>query len=205
VVPVEPRVAAAVPCIQERADGGYVLLRQSPAVAPATKGLRRTVSEVGSAFTPSGYPILPAREASGYGFLSVMVAVHMSAGALAGLATRTPAAALALGLASHAVLDALPHDDVLSARTEGFVAGALFALIAYRTRADPRALAGGVGGAIPDLEHVMRLPGAGGRVVFPSHAFPRLHASLPVPFRARTATQVAAAAAMVAAMGRRSR
>ena len=46
----------------------------------------------------------------------------MSTGALAGLAARSMGGAATAGLVSHAVLDALPHDDVLSARAEGCVA-----------------------------------------------------------------------------------
>jgi hypothetical protein len=59
--------------------------------------------------------------------------------------------------------------------------------------------AGAIGGALPDLEHVLPVPGRGGRPVFPTHATSRLHGSLPVRFRAGTVAQLVLAAGLLAA------
>jgi hypothetical protein len=56
---------------------------------------------------------------------------------------------------------------------------AMLALVAALTRLDGRALAGAIGGALPDLEHLMPWVRQGGRAVFPTHSSARLHGSLP--------------------------
>jgi hypothetical protein len=127
-----------------------------------------------------------------------MLAAHVSAGALAGRCARGPARAGALGMLTHAALDLVPHDDAFGERMEIAVTAALVSLVAAVSR-DVDVVAGAIGGALPDLEHVLPVPGLGGRPVFPTHASSRLHGSLPLGFRAGTAAQLVLAAALLAA------
>jgi hypothetical protein len=124
----------------------------------------------------------------------MMLATHLTVGALAGRGCANPAVAFLVGIASHALLDVLPHEDAVTARTELRVVAVLTPAIAAGTHFDSRALAGAVGGALPDLEHIQRLPGAGGRLVFPTHGPGGFHEVVPLPFRFSARAQIAGAA-----------
>jgi hypothetical protein len=99
----------------------------------------------------------------------MIVSLHVAIGGLAGAATRSRRGAFLLGLVSHVAGDRIPHWDIRSRRfeTASGVAGLLL-LAATRGPLDP-VVFGAVGGSIPDVEHVLRLPRPAGRKLFPSH------------------------------------
>jgi hypothetical protein len=128
----------------------------------------------------------------------MMLAAHVSAGALAGRCARGPGRAVALGMVTHAALDLVPHEDAFGERTEIAVTAALVTFVAAISR-DVNTVAGAIGGALPDLEHVLPVPGLGGRPVFPTHVSSRLHGALPLRFRAGSTAQLGLAAVLLAA------
>lgn len=133
----------------------------------------------------------------------MILAVHIPVGALAGRWTRKAPAAFGCGVLSHAALDVIPHTDPFGERAEIAWTAAMLGLVAAVTRLDGRALAGAVGGALPDLEHLMPWVRKGGRTVFPTHhASWRLHGSLPTRFELGAAAQLALAAAATARLAR---
>jgi hypothetical protein len=111
----------------------------------------------------------------------VIVSLHVATGALAGAALGSRPLALALGPLLHVAGDLVPHDDISSRRFET-VSGvaAVLLLAARRGPLDPATL-GGASAALPDLEHILPLPGSGGRPLFPSHRRPELHRSGGLP------------------------
>jgi hypothetical protein len=128
----------------------------------------------------------------------VILAVHIPAGALAGRWARSGPAAFGWGVLSHAALDLVPHKDPFGERAEIGMTAAMLALVATLTHLDARTLAGAVGGALPDLEHLMPWVRRGGRTVFPTHhASGRLHGSLPTRMELGTAAQLTIAAALM--------
>jgi hypothetical protein len=105
----------------------------------------------------------------------MIVAMHVATGAAGGAVVRSRIGAALLGLALHAAGDRMPHQDIASRRFEvgSGVAGVL-ALAAVRGPFDPATI-GAVAAAVPDVEHVVRLPRPGGRKLFPSHRIPGFH------------------------------
>ncbi|HKV44525.1 MAG TPA: hypothetical protein VJT32_07610 [bacterium] len=96
--------------------------------------------------------------------------IHALVGAAIGRFVRYPGEALLAGIASHAVLDCLPHRDsrhpaVLLVHACGVLAVAAAAFAA----GDSAALAGAVGGVLPDLENVREKQPAD--QIFPGHRF----------------------------------
>ncbi len=96
---------------------------------------------------------------------------HFAAGALAGGVTGNVWAAAAAGLASHAVLDMIPHYDHPDWRVElagGVLALAVLLLMPFASWA---AVVGGLGGMVPDIENLLQKLGRMGRdrFVFPTH------------------------------------
>ncbi len=126
--------------------------------------------------------------------------MHVASGAAAGAALGSRRGALAAGVLLHVVCDMVPHQDIPSRRFEIRSGLALLALVAAaRGPLDP-AVVGAVTSSAPDLEHVLRLPRPGGRKLFPTHRFARLHRTGGV----RASLQLVAAGAIVgAAIGRR--
>lgn len=96
---------------------------------------------------------------------------HFAAGALAGGLSGNPAVGLVAGLASHAVLDAIPHYDHPDWRLE--LAGGLLSLVLLLLLpfASLAAVLGGLGGMLPDLENLFQKLGKMRRdqFIFPSH------------------------------------
>jgi hypothetical protein len=136
----------------------------------------------------------------------VLITNHVLSGAIIGAVTRRPAAALALGAASHFALDAVPHwgdwgDDmslfmrvaVRDGLTGLAVMGALTALAPPSARA--AVLAGMVGAALPDLDKpsVMFF----GRSPYP-RVVDKFHAGIQRESRRRFPVEVAAGASFVA-------
>ncbi len=100
---------------------------------------------------------------------------HALVGALVGTLVRRPGAALIAGVASHAVLDVIPHRDDLEGPTlilDGCGALAVLACTLLLGRAG--ATDGVLGGVLPDLENIPDIiqgpqRAGNGRKVFPSH------------------------------------
>ena len=92
----------------------------------------------------------------------MLICNHVLAGAIIGLRSPTPAAALGVGVASHVAMDALPHwgmpeeEYLRVARVDGIAGLALIALILPTTRPNDRLrVAAGIAGAcLPDTEQV---------------------------------------------------
>jgi hypothetical protein len=97
----------------------------------------------------------------------VLITNHVLSGALIGAVARTPARALALGVVSHFVLDAVPHWGdwgsqqrfLKVAIVDGLAGLAVMSTATAMTPPDRRAavLAGMAGAAIPDLDKPARL------------------------------------------------
>jgi hypothetical protein len=111
----------------------------------------------------------------------VIVAFHVGSGAWLGARAGGRGRAVALGAVAHLAGDLVPHRDFRSRTFElwsGVVTVA--ALAARRGPLDPATL-GGLVCCLPDAEHVLPLPRPGGRKLYPSHRYPPLHRSGPVP------------------------
>ncbi len=138
----------------------------------------------------------------------MLISNHVLSGAVIGAATRRPAAAFALGVASHFVLDAVPHwgdwgDDkslfmrvaVRDGLTGLALMGALTALASPSARV--AVLAGMAGAALPDLDK----PSV---VFFGRSPFPRVvdkfHSDIQRESRRRFPVEVAAGATFLAAL-----
>lgn len=109
------------------------------------------------------------------------MSLHVATGAAGGALTRSRPAAIALGLALHALGDRMPHQDIGSRRFEirsGVVCA--LALIARHGPLSPVVL-GALASSAPDVEHVVRLPRPGGRKLFPSHRIHGWHRAGGVP------------------------
>jgi hypothetical protein len=99
----------------------------------------------------------------------MIVAMHVSAGAVAGELLRSRTAAAVAGFALHGVQDAVPHEDIPSHEFEALSGLALLSVLALgRGLFDP-AVVGAAACAAPDLEHALPLPRPGGRELYPSH------------------------------------
>ncbi|MHB8079014.1 MAG: type IX secretion system sortase PorU [Candidatus Krumholzibacteriia bacterium] len=96
---------------------------------------------------------------------------HFAAGALAGAATGNPWAALAAGLASHALLDLFPHYDFEDWRQEVAIGLVPLLLLLLSPWASAAAVIGGLAGCLPDLENLLQKLGRLERrhMIFPSH------------------------------------
>ncbi len=87
---------------------------------------------------------------------------HLVFGAALGMRVRNPLLAFAVGVASHACLDLIPHANYTGWRPvspamvlDVAVAAGLSFLIARLSPSPPSALAGAAGGAFPDVERVL--------------------------------------------------
>ena len=138
----------------------------------------------------------------------MLITNHVLSGALIGAVTRRPATAFALGVASHFVLDGIPHwgdwgnDKSLFMRVavrDGLtglaVMGTLTAVAPPSARA--AVLAGMAGAALPDLDKPAVV--FFGRSPFP-RAVDRFHSGIQRESRQRFPVEVAAGTAFVAAL-----
>ena len=106
---------------------------------------------------------------------NLIVTLHLATGALAGAGVRSRWAAVAVGPPLHLLGDVLPHGEIDSRAFEiGSGLAALSALAVAYGPLHPITL-GAASAAAPDLEHVLPLPRPGGRPLFPSHRWQRLH------------------------------
>lgn len=138
----------------------------------------------------------------------MLITNHVLSGAVIGVVTGRPAAAFALGAASHFALDAVPHwgdwgDDmslfmrvaVRDGLTGLAVMGALTALAPPSARV--AVLAGMVGAALPDLDKPSVV--FFGRSPFP-HVVDQFHTDIQRESRRRFPVEVAAGAGFVATL-----
>jgi hypothetical protein len=122
--------------------------------------------------------------------------LHVATGAAAGALLRSPRAAFAAGPLLHVAGDRMPHHDIAWRKFELWTSiGGVLALALSRGPLDP-ATVGAFSSAVPDAEHVLRLPRPGGRKLFPSHRFPGWHRPGGVP----ASLQVVAAGAILAGL-----
>jgi hypothetical protein len=129
----------------------------------------------------------------------MIVSLHVATGGLAGALAGSRRRAVALGLVAHALGDRMPHEDLRSRRFETASGiAALLLLTAARGPLDP-AVVGAAAAAVPDLEHVLRLPRPGGRKLFPSHRVYGWHRTGGVP----ASVQLVAAGAILGALAAR--
>ena len=95
--------------------------------------------------------------------------MHVATGAAAGAAFGSCTEAALVGLALHAVGDAIPHEDFDSLPFEVGSGTALLVLLAARRGVTDPAVVGGLFCALPDVEHVIPRPGHERPKLFPSH------------------------------------
>jgi len=108
--------------------------------------------------------------------------VHAIAGAAAGGLTKNATTAIAVGLASHVLLDATPHFDagtIHSAFADGIAALGVAALLLVK--GNKRVIWGAVAAAAPDLEIAAIRLGFWQSAYFPSHSGLVIHGHAP-PF-----------------------
>lgn len=109
----------------------------------------------------------------GWGATSVAASsggAHALVGAALGPTTGSVEGAFAVGVASHTLLDAMPHWEYGIPTQVVLLVGA-GAVIGqeYARTGDRRLIAGAVGGLLPDLRHVLRRLGWEKKPRFPSH------------------------------------
>lgn len=96
---------------------------------------------------------------------------HILGGAAVGTLAGSPEGAFVLGLASHALLDAVPHYDYdLTTQILLIVGASALVKWQYDQTGDLRIVAGALGGLLPDIEHVLRKMGLQNDKYFPSHS-----------------------------------
>ena len=95
---------------------------------------------------------------------------HALAGSALGQVAGSAEGAFVVGLASHTLLDAIPHYEYRPLTQVALMLGAgLIISQEYNRSGDMRLLAGAAGGVLPDVEHLLRKLGWQKRPVFPSH------------------------------------
>jgi hypothetical protein len=111
----------------------------------------------------------------------VIVSLHVATGAVGGALTRSRPAAIALGLALHALGDRTPHQDIRSYHFE--LRSGVACLLAIAARYGPLSpvTIGAAAASAPDVEHAIRLPRPGGRKLFPSHRIYGWHRAGGIP------------------------
>jgi hypothetical protein len=136
----------------------------------------------------------------------VLLTNHVLSGALIGALARRPLPAFAVGVASHFVLDAVPHwgkwrsrhHFVQVAMRDGLVSLAVMSALTAASPPDRRlaVLAGMAGAALPDLDKPVKL--WFGRSPFPA-AFDRFHMRIQDEAGHRLYVELLAAAALAPA------
>jgi hypothetical protein len=97
-------------------------------------------------------------------------AAHILGGAASGQVAGSPTGAFVVGVASHTLLDSVPHSEYSLATQALLAAGAcLIVKQEYDRTGDWRIVAGALGGFIPDIEHGFRELGWQKKKHFPSH------------------------------------
>ncbi|OQX85422.1 MAG: hypothetical protein B6D63_02340 [Candidatus Latescibacteria bacterium 4484_7] len=83
------------------------------------------------------------------------VFTHITAGAIIGVYSPNPAAAAALGLGSHVVLDVLPHHDIDNVAVEISLAVAVVVALALGGAITATVIVGMIFAILPDLENLL--------------------------------------------------
>lgn len=104
-------------------------------------------------------------------------ACHAAAGALVGSFTGSPALGFAAGLASHALLDVVPHYDVSDYRVDVVLTILAGAGLWVASGGQGPVVWGMIGGIVPDLENLFMKLGwlRAERRIFPTHVGPLPH------------------------------
>lgn len=124
---------------------------------------------------------------------TVISSLHVATGALAGALLGSRRGAFYAGPLLHIAGDRMPHYDIDWRQFElATCIGGIVALGLARGPLDPATI-GGFTSALPDAEHVLRLPRLGGKKLFPSHRIPGWHRPGGVP----ASLQVLAAGAIL--------
>jgi hypothetical protein len=127
---------------------------------------------------------------------NVIASLHVATGAAAGALLGSRRGAFVVGPLLHVAGDRMPHHDIGWRKFEVWSClGGIVALGIARGPLDP-ATVGGFASALPDAEHVIRLPRPGGKKLFPSHRIPGWHRPGGVP----ASVQVVAAGAILAGL-----
>lgn len=108
---------------------------------------------------------------------------HLLVGAALGGVTGNPAVGAAVGLISHAVMDAVPHHDYHEVKYG--IMDFIFGLAVFALFLAPRGasvMAGGVAGAFPDIEIVIKQLAPNWPLVYPSHNWLTPHNRLRWPW-----------------------
>lgn len=97
-------------------------------------------------------------------------AVHTILGAALGTFTKSKPRAFLSGVISHAIADALPHNDYDALSEISLIAAAL-GWVAIRKGTDSPEFWGAIGGITPDVEHALSLAGLikSDAKIFPTH------------------------------------
>jgi hypothetical protein len=134
----------------------------------------------------------------------VCLFTHAAVGALAGAFSPTTYLAPLAGLASHVVLDVIPHRDIDMMRYELLFAAAAIAVIAVGGGLEPKVFLGIVFALIPDIENLLWKLGAirDDQKIFPGHGKLIPHGR--IVGRGNLLVQLIASAAAVAIVLRRS-
>ena len=100
----------------------------------------------------------------------MIASVHAVVGASIGKLAGEPKGALAAGVASHLLMDLLPHKD-FDARTEAFLLAPTMAIIAWKFGLTSSEFVGAFGAIAPDLENAASRIGllAEENMRFPTH------------------------------------
>lgn len=120
---------------------------------------------------------------------------HLLVGAALGGVVKNPAAGAAVGLISHAVMDAVPHHDYHDVKfgIMDFIIGlGIFAVLL--TPRGASVIAGGVAGAFPDIEIVIKQMAPRWPLLYPSHNWLTPHHRLRWPWGFFTQAGIAALA-----------
>jgi len=97
-------------------------------------------------------------------------AVHASIGAAVGSFFKKKSAAFLAGVVSHAIADAVPHNDLSPAAEVPLLAATIVGIAAYHG-VDSPVFWGALGGVMPDVEHGLALTGVlkPEKRIFPTH------------------------------------
>jgi hypothetical protein len=103
----------------------------------------------------------------------MIVSLHVSTGAAAGVLSRSRLRALLIGPVLHLAGDRLPHEDIANRRFE--IGSGLFAVALLAVRRGPvdAATLGAVAASAPDLEHLFAAVRPFGKKVFHHHGWHR--------------------------------
>lgn len=128
---------------------------------------------------------------------------HVATGALIGGRCNGPLEAVLAGVATHALMDIAPHDELHDVAFEASSAVVGILALARRHGLGSPIVWGAVGGVLPDIEHVLPAVIRPRQPLFPTHRVSWLHSA--GPFRVPVWLQVIAGGAIIGALASRVR